>query len=235
MPHRPAKHLPTIHGADHVRNNIEADLSFKLARLEGRLATCEEKLKVVFDFDFNSLGQKLDLILQGQALLLGRHEEFPNFPVKFEAPVTWQPEVFDIYEAMADACVQTEVAPSASEDVTETQDDRADRLSARLVVPAFISDAATQTLACENQGVVVDPCEDLLFASASPQDPARSILKLSNRGKQLVAYRLKTTARESYSVQPPRGFIQPGEESEVNITLDGKADPAGDRFLLQFL
>ena len=65
---------------------------------------------------------------------------------------------------------------------------------------------------------------------------ASCTLKLSNPGRELVAFKVKTTAPNSYFVKPKAGVILPGSSQDIQVTLQPQTtDPSQntDRFLVQ--
>ena len=65
---------------------------------------------------------------------------------------------------------------------------------------------------------------------------ATCTLKLSNTGRELVAFKVKTTAPNSYFVKPKAGVILPGSSQDIQVTLQPQTnDPREntDRFLVQ--
>ena len=80
----------------------------------------------------------------------------------------------------------------------------------------------------------VEPSE-IVFPTTLNQTSSCT-LRLSNTGRELIAYKVKTTAPNNYFVTPKAGVISPGQTAEIKVTLQQQTtDPSqnADRFLVQ--
>merc|ERR1719384_889800 len=77
---------------------------------------------------------------------------------------------------------------------------------------------------------------DLLVFNKTGGSVAESSLTLTNKSAGTVAFKVKTTAPDSYIVRPSLGTLARGDETEVKIVLQKQAkanDTNPDRFLVQ--
>ena len=80
----------------------------------------------------------------------------------------------------------------------------------------------------------VEPTE-IVFPTTLNQTSS-SALRLTNNGRDLVAFKVKTTAPNNYFVTPKGGVIHAGQTAEIKVTLQQQTtDPSqnSDRFLIQ--
>lgn len=79
--------------------------------------------------------------------------------------------------------------------------------------------------------LIMDPEKALTFTWSYPQDPVlreqairqsppKTVLKARNPdSKTVVAFKVKTTAPKRYVVRPPQGFVRPGEEATIVMSM----------------
>lgn len=79
--------------------------------------------------------------------------------------------------------------------------------------------------------LIMDPEKALTFTWSYPQDPMlreqairqsppKTVLKARNPDlKTVVAFKVKTTAPKRYVVRPPQGFVRPGEEATIVMSM----------------
>jgi len=80
----------------------------------------------------------------------------------------------------------------------------------------------------------VEPSE-IIFPTTLNQTSSCA-LRLTNPGRELLSFKVKTTAPNNYFVTPKAGVISPGQTAEIKVTLQQQTtDPSqnADRFLIQ--
>ncbi|KAK3887893.1 hypothetical protein Pcinc_008043 [Petrolisthes cinctipes] len=73
-------------------------------------------------------------------------------------------------------------------------------------------------MAKTEQGLILEPCQELKFKGPFT-DVVTSELKLSNPTEKRVCFKVKTTARRRYRIQPNSGVIVPHGSVSVSVML----------------
>jgi hypothetical protein len=92
--------------------------------------------------------------------------------------------------------------------------------------------------------IELNPPEMLAFNLVDPSVAPKSILTVTNKGNQKIAFKVKTTKPRRYLVRPNQGLVDAGQSTEVTVILQqkdceellnsqaGQADST-DKFLVQ--
>jgi len=79
--------------------------------------------------------------------------------------------------------------------------------------------------------LLMEPSSEIHFGN-SPEEALQATLLLKNIHNQRVAFKIKSSVKEVYRVDPHQGVIEPAQKLIVNIALEGKA--SNDAFKVIF-
>lgn len=70
----------------------------------------------------------------------------------------------------------------------------------------------------------VVPGDSLTFTPDEGKNELRATMRLTNKSTVSTAFKVKTTAPKQYTVQPNKGFLEPGAALVVSVTATAKAE-----------